>query len=95
MLETLKGVLATSADPDQMPHNVASDLGLHYFGGWSGGAKVLCKLSVPGRPTNLDYSRTRACCACSGCRWGMFGHFFSHLSCLFSFSLSGRWPDVD
>ena len=30
-LETPKGVLAKSADPDQMPHNVASDLGLHYF----------------------------------------------------------------
>ena len=29
--ETLKGVLAKSADPDQMPHSVASDLGLHYF----------------------------------------------------------------
>ena len=24
-------MLAKSADPDQMPHNVASDLGLHYF----------------------------------------------------------------
>ena len=24
--------------------------------GWSGGAKVLGKLPVPGRPTNLDYS---------------------------------------
>ena len=31
ILETPKGVLAKSADPDQMPHNVASDLGLHYF----------------------------------------------------------------
>ena len=29
--DTLKGVLAKSADPDQMPHNVASDPGLHYF----------------------------------------------------------------
>ena len=34
-----------------------------YFGlngplrGWSGGAKVLRKLSVPGRPTNLNNSR--------------------------------------
>ena len=28
--------------------------------GWSGGAKVLEKFSVPGRPTNLDYSRVRA-----------------------------------
>ena len=25
------GVLAKSADPDQMPHYVASDLGLHNF----------------------------------------------------------------
>ena len=31
ILETPKGVLAKSADPDHMPHNVASDLGLHYF----------------------------------------------------------------
>ena len=28
--------------------------------GWSGGAKVLGKLPVPGRPTNLDYSGARA-----------------------------------
>ena len=49
--------------------------------GWSGGAMVLGKLSVPGLPTNLDHSR-----ACSRC--GLFGHFFSHLSFLFSFSLS-------
>ena len=58
------------------------------FLGWSGGAKVLGKLPVPGRPTNLDQSRARACCACSRCGWGWFGHFFSHLSLLFSFSLS-------
>ena len=44
---------------------------------WSGGAMVLGKPSVPGRPTNLDYSRARAYCACSGCGWG----------CLDSFSL--------
>ena len=56
--------------------------------GWSCGAKVLGKLPVPGRPTNLDYSRARAYCACSRCGWGLFGHFFSHLSLLFSFSLS-------
>ena len=58
--------------------------------------KVLGKLSVPGRPTNLDNSRARACCACSSrCRWGLFGHFFSDLPFLFSFSLSGRQPDID
>ena len=33
--------------------------------GWSGGAKVLDNLPGPGCPTNLDYSRARACCACN------------------------------
>ena len=101
------------------------------FRGWSGGPKVLGKLPVPGRPTNLDYSRARAYCACSRSGWGLFGHwcwvnsqcrgvlliwiivgqgpivlavsaggglfghFFSHLSVLFSFSLSLRRPDID
>ena len=31
-----------------------------YRGERSGDAMVLGKLSVPGRPTNLDYSRARA-----------------------------------
>ena len=61
---------------------------LNLYRGWSGGAKVLDKLPVPGRPTYLDYSRARAYCACSRCGWGLFGHFSSHLSLLFSFSLS-------
>ena len=56
--------------------------------GWSGGAMVLGKLPVPGRPTNLDWGRARAYCACSRCGWGLFGHFYSHLSFLSSFSLS-------
>ena len=43
---------------------------------------------VLGRPTNLDYSRVSAYCACSRCEWGLFGHFFNHLSLLLSFSLS-------
>ena len=34
------------------------------------------------RPTNLDNSRTWAYCACSGCGWGLFGHY-SHI-CHFS-----------
>ena len=54
----------------------------------SGGAMVLGKLTVPGRPTNLDHSRARACCASSRCGWGLFGHFFSRLPFLSSFSLS-------
>ena len=49
---------------------------------------VLDKLQVPGRPTYLDFSRARDYCACGGCGWELFGHFFSHLSFLFSFSLS-------
>ena len=64
--------------------------------GWSGGAKVLSKLSVPGRPTSLDDSRARAYCACSKCVWGLFGHFFlSSIFSLFFLPLFGRWPDID
>ena len=48
-----------------------------------GGAMVLGKLLVPGRPTNLDYSRARAFCACGRCGWGLFGHF----SLIYHFSL--------
>ena len=55
--------------------------------GRSSGAMVLGKLPVPGRPT-LDKCRARASCACSRYGWGWFGHFFSLLSFLFSFSLS-------
>ena len=51
--------------------------------GWSGGAMVLGKLPVPWRPTNLDFSRTRAYSACSRCGWGWFGHF----SLIYHFSL--------
>ena len=40
-----------------------------------GGAMVLGKLPVLGCPSNLVDSRARAYCACSGCRWGFFGHF--------------------
>ena len=44
--------------------------------GWSGGAKVLGKLSMPGRPTTLDCSRASASCACSRCGWGFVCTFF-------------------
>ena len=37
---------------------------------------VLGKLPVPGRPTHLEISRTRANCACSSCGWGLFEHLF-------------------
>ena len=56
---------------------------------------VLGKLSVPGRLTNLDDSRVSAYCHCSGCGWKWFGHFFSPLTVLSSFSLSlGDGPIV-
>ena len=48
---------------------------------------MLGKLPVPGRPISLDYSRARAYCACSRCG-GCLDIFFSHLSLLFSVSLS-------
>ena len=53
--------------------------------GWCDGAGLT---SSAGASYNLDYSRARAYCACSRCGWGLFGHFYSHLSFLFSFSLS-------
>ena len=57
---------------------------------------VLGKLLVPGRPTNLDCSRARACCACRRCGWGLFGHFFLlSIISLFFLPLSGRRPDID
>ena len=67
-------------------------------GGRSGSAKVLGKLSVPGRPTGLDNSRARTYCTCSRCGLGLFERcffFFFLLSFLFKFSLSGRLPDID
>ena len=49
---------------------------------------MLCKLPVPGRPTNLDNSGTRAYCASGRCGKGVVWTFFLHPSLLFSFSLS-------
>ena len=37
---------------------------------------------------SFTHGRARAYCTCSGCGWGLFGHFYSHLSFLSSFSLS-------
>ena len=60
----------------------------HSSRGRTGGAMVLGKLSVPGRPTNLNNSRSRAYGACSRCGCGLFEFFFSHLSFLSSYSFS-------
>ena len=62
-------------------------LNFNYNVGLSGGAMVLGKLPVPGRPTNLDLSRARAYCACNRCGWGCLD-IFSLVCHLFSFSLS-------
>ena len=55
--------------------------------GWSGGAMVLGKLSMPGRPTNLDNSRARAYCACSRCGLGYLDISLSSIFPLFFFPL--------
>ena len=52
---------------------------------------VLAKLQVPERPTNLDKSRARACCACRRRGWGLFGHFFSRVSFLVRLSRRLLW----
>ena len=64
-----------------------SDMGPDVRGvvGWCDGPG---ELPVPGRLTSLDKSRARAYCSCSRCGWGLFGHFYSRLSFLCSFSLS-------
>ena len=82
----LKYCLKGPLNPKQ-PNN-SQPLDLIWIRGWSGGAMVLGKLPIPGRPTSLDKSRARAYCACNRCGWGLFGHFYSRLSFLFSFSLS-------
>ena len=80
-----------SADVDVLAKSLITDFPTRFpQGGWSGGAKVLGKLSVPGRSTSLDDCRARAYCACSKCGWRLFEHFFPHLSFLFSFFLSLR-----
>ena len=47
--------------------------------------------SSAGASYNLDDSRTRIYCAGSMCGRGLFGHFYSPLSFLSSFSLSMGW----
>ena len=47
---------------------------------------VLGKLPMQGRPSDLVYSMAMAYCVCSRCGWRLFGHFFSSLSFLSSFS---------
>ena len=56
--------------------------------GWSGGAMVLGKLPVPGRPTIWITVGQGPTALAVGAGGGLFGHFYSHLSFLSSFSFS-------
>ena len=57
-------------------------------GGRSGGAMVLGKLPVPGRPTIWMTVGQGPIVLAVGAGGGLFGHFYSRLSFLSSFSLS-------
>ena len=56
--------------------------------GWSGGAMVLGKLPVPERPTIWIIVGQRPIALAVSAGGGFFGHFYSPLSFLSSFSLS-------
>ena len=62
--------------------------------GWSGGAMVLGLLSVPGRPTIWMIVGQGPIVPGVGAVGFFFGLFYSLISFLSSFSLSGRWPDI-
>ena len=64
--------------------------------GWSGGAMVLGKLPVPGRPTIWMIVGQGPIALAVGAGRGLFGFFLlsSILSPLF-LPLSGRRPDID
>ena len=54
--------------------------------GWSGGAMVLDKLPMPGRPTIWITVGQGPAALAVGAGWRLFGHVYSHLS-FFSLSL--------
>ena len=55
---------------------------------------VAGKFPVPGRPTNLDLSWARACCACGGCGGVVWTFFLSSIISLLFLPFSGRRPDI-
>ena len=63
--------------------------------GWSGGAMVLGKLPVPGRPTIWITVGQGPTALAVGAGGGLFGHLYSHLSFLLFLPLFGRPPDID
>ena len=68
----------------------------YLYRGWSGGAKVLGKLPVPGRPTIWMIVGQVSFALAVGAGGGLFGHFYSPLYFFLLFlPLSGRRPDID
>ena len=61
------------------------------FGGWSGGAMVLGKLPVPGRPTILITVGQGPIALAVGAGGGVLDIF----TLIYPFSLFGRRPDID
>ena len=78
-------------------HNYTVAYGSCMEQGWSVGAMVLGKLPVPGRPTNVENNKAIGPTMLSvGTCWGcldIFIFLFSIIS--YSFSFSGRRPDID
>ena len=71
-----------------IPEPLTNESGALPIRGWSGGAMVLGKLPVPGRPTIWITVGQGPTALAVGAGGGCFGHFYSHLSFLSSFSLS-------
>ena len=65
------------------------------YWGWSGGAMVLGKLPVPGRPTIWVILGQGPIALAVGAGGGLFGHFFSSLFFLLFLPLSGRRPNIN
>ena len=62
-----------------------------YVAGWSGGAMVLGKFQVSGRPTIKMIVRQGPAALAVGAGGSCFGHLYSPLS----LPSSGRRPDID
>ena len=60
-----------------------------------GGAKMLGKVSMPGRPTNLDNSRQWSVALAVGAGGGCLDIFLLSIISLCFLLLSGRRPDID
>ena len=63
--------------------------------GWSGGAMVLGKLPVPGRPTNLERVGQGPSVLAVGAGGGCLDIFTLVYHFSFFLPLSGRRPDID